>query len=78
MHTPSTLTAQETYKSTRAAAVKKKVELEDSVSQLFLKQDFTIFHPHKLKLITNYLQPQVKVVFHQYKLLRKIQQDQLL
>ena len=29
VHTPSTLTAQENYKSTRAAAVKKKVELED-------------------------------------------------
>ena len=27
VHSPSTLTAQETYKSTRAAAVKKKVEL---------------------------------------------------
>ena len=34
VHTPSTLTAQETYKSTRAAAVKKKVELEDSVEPI--------------------------------------------
>ena len=31
---PATLTAQETYKSTRAAAVKKKVELEDSVEPI--------------------------------------------
>ena len=31
VHSPSTLTAQESYKSARAAAVKKKVELEDSV-----------------------------------------------
>jgi len=34
VHAPSTLTAQETYKSTRAAAVKKKVELEDSVEPI--------------------------------------------
>ena len=34
VHTPSTLTGQETYKSTRAAAVKKKVELEDSVEPI--------------------------------------------
>ena len=34
VHTPSTLTAQENYKSTRAAAVKKKVELEDSVEPI--------------------------------------------
>ena len=33
VHTPSTLTAQENYKSTRAAAVKKKVELEDQLNQ---------------------------------------------
>ena len=34
VHTPSTLTAQENYKSSRAAAVKKKVELEDSVEPI--------------------------------------------
>ena len=34
VHSPSTLTAQENYKSTRAAAVKKKVELEDSVEPI--------------------------------------------
>ena len=34
VHTPSTLTAQENYKSTRAAAIKKKVELEDSVEPI--------------------------------------------
>ena len=34
VHSPATLTAQETYKSARAAAVKKKVELEDSVEPI--------------------------------------------
>ena len=34
VHSPATLTAQETYKSTRAAAVKKKVEIEDSVEPI--------------------------------------------
>ena len=34
VHAPSTLTAQESYKSARAAAVKKKVELEDSVEPI--------------------------------------------
>ena len=34
VHSPSTLTSQETYKSQRAAAVKKKVELEDSVEPI--------------------------------------------
>ncbi len=34
VHSPSTLTAQENYKSSRAAAVKKKVELEDSVEPI--------------------------------------------
>ena len=35
IHSPSTLTAQENYKSTRAAAVRKKVELEDSVEPIY-------------------------------------------
>jgi len=34
VHSPATLTAQETYKSARAAAVKKKIELEDSVEPI--------------------------------------------
>ena len=34
VHSPATLTSQENYKSTRAAAVKKKVELEDSVEPI--------------------------------------------
>jgi len=34
VHSPSTLTSQENYKSQRAAAVKKKVELEDSVEPI--------------------------------------------
>lgn len=35
IHSPATLTAQENYKSTRAAAVRKKVELEDSVEPIY-------------------------------------------
>ena len=35
VHSPETLTQQETYKSTRAQAVKKKVELEDSVEPVY-------------------------------------------
>jgi len=31
VHSPATLTSQESYKSARASAVRKKVELEDSV-----------------------------------------------
>ena len=50
-------TSQESYKSARAQAVKKKVELEDSVepiiSEIFR---FIIFHQQKLKkqLLQNY------------------------
>ena len=43
VHTPSTLTGQETYKSTRAAAVKKKVELEDSVEPI-LSEMFRLYY----------------------------------
>ena len=43
VHTPSTLTAQENYKSTRAAAVKKKVELEDSV-ELIVSEIFRLYY----------------------------------
>ena len=43
VHTPSTLTGQETYKSTRAAAVKKKVELEDSVEPI-LSEIFRLYY----------------------------------
>ena len=35
VHSPETLTAQETYKSARASAVKKKVEMEDSVEPIY-------------------------------------------
>jgi len=35
VHSPETLTSQENYKSERAQAVKKKVELEDSVEPIF-------------------------------------------
>ena len=34
IHSPETLTQQETYKSTRASVLKKKVELEDSVEPI--------------------------------------------
>ena len=34
IHSPATLTQQETYKSTRASVLKKKVELEDSVEPI--------------------------------------------
>ena len=35
IHSPENLTQQETYKSSRASALKKKVELEDSVEPIF-------------------------------------------
>ena len=35
VHSPETLTSQENYKSERAQAVKKKVELEDSVEPIY-------------------------------------------
>ena len=35
IHSPETLTQQETYKSSRASALKKKVELEDSVEPIY-------------------------------------------
>ena len=34
IHAPATLTAQESYKSSRASAVKKKVEMEDSITPI--------------------------------------------
>ena len=42
-HSPSTLTSQETYKSQRAAAVKKKVELEDSVEPI-ISEIFRLYY----------------------------------
>ena len=43
VHSPSTLTAQENYKSSRAAAVKKKVELEDSVEPI-ISEIFRLYY----------------------------------
>ena len=43
VHSPSTLTAQESYKSQRAAAVKKKVELEDSVEPI-ISEIFRLYY----------------------------------
>ena len=56
VHTPSTLTAQETYKSTRAAAVKKKVELEDSVEPI-VSEIFRLYYisPAQAKTTINEL-----------------------
>ena len=56
VHTPSTLTAQETYKSTRAAAVKKKVELEDSVEPI-VSEIFRLYYisPAEAKTTINEL-----------------------
>ena len=56
VHTPSTLTAQENYKSTRAAAVKKKVELEDSVEPI-VSEIFRLYYisPAQAKLTINEL-----------------------
>ena len=55
VHSPANLTAQESTKSARASAVKKKVELEDSVepiiSEIFIDDRFFIssFINHILK-----------------------------
>ena len=56
VHTPSTLTAQENYKSTRAAAVKKKVELEDSVEPI-VSEIFRLYYisPSQAKSTINEL-----------------------
>tara|TARA_Y100000590_G_scaffold365013_1_gene423666 strand:- start:393 stop:1934 length:1542 start_codon:yes stop_codon:yes gene_type:complete len=43
VHSPGTLTAQESYKSQRAAAVKKKVELEDSVEPI-ISEIFRLYY----------------------------------
>ena len=56
VHSPSTLTAQENYKSTRAAAVKKKVELEDSVEPI-VSEIFRLYYisPTQAKTTINEL-----------------------
>ena len=43
IHSPETLTAQETYKSERAQAVKSKVELEDSVEPI-ISEIFRLYY----------------------------------
>jgi len=43
IHSPSVLTSQESYKSARAAAVKKKVELEDSVEPI-ISEIFRLYY----------------------------------
>ena len=56
VHSPSTLTSQETYKSQRAAAVKKKVELEDSVEPI-VSEIFRLYYisPAQAKATINEL-----------------------
>jgi type IV pilus assembly protein PilQ len=43
VHSPETLTSQETYKSARAQAVKNKVELEDSVEPI-ISEIFRLYY----------------------------------
>ena len=43
IHSPAVLTSQESYKSSRAAAVKKKVELEDSIEPI-LSEMFKLYY----------------------------------
>ena len=43
VHSPSVLTSQESYKSARASAVKKKVELEDSVEPI-ISEIFRLYY----------------------------------
>ena len=43
VHSPSVLTAQESYKSARASAVKRKVELEDSVEPI-ISEIFRLYY----------------------------------
>ena len=43
VHSPETLTSQETYKSERAQAVKNKVELEDSVEPI-ISEIFRLYY----------------------------------
>ena len=43
VHSPATLTSQESYKSARALAVKKKVELEDSVEPI-ISEIFRLYY----------------------------------
>ena len=56
IHAPETLTAQENYKSTRAAAVRKKVELEESVEPIF-SEIFRLYYisPAQAKITLNEL-----------------------
>jgi len=56
IHAPETLTAQENYKSTRAAAVRKKVELEESVEPIF-SEIFRLYYisPAQAKVTLNEL-----------------------
>ena len=51
IHSPSVLSEQETYKSQRADAVKKKVELEDSVEPIY-SEIFRLYYitPKQAKL----------------------------
>ena len=56
IHDPATLTSQENYKSARAAAVRKKVELEDSVEPI-VSEIFRLYYisPARAKITINEL-----------------------
>ena len=56
IHDPATLTSQENYKSARAAAVRKKVELEDSVEPI-VSEIFRLYYisPARAKQTINEL-----------------------
>ena len=56
IHDPATLTSQENYKSARAAAVRKKVELEDSVEPI-VSEIFRLYYisPDRAKKTINEL-----------------------
>ena len=56
VHAPETLTSQENYKSARAAAVRKKVELEESVEPIF-SEIFRLYYisPAQAKITLNEL-----------------------
>ena len=56
IHDPATLTSQENYKSARAAAVRKKVELEDSVEPI-VSEIFRLYYisPERAKVTINEL-----------------------
>ena len=58
IHTPSTLTTQDTYKSARADMIKKQVEAEDSTDPI-ISEIFRLFYitPTEANKTINYNSP---------------------